>query len=104
MNKIVGQHAAEQQAQFRAEKRAKIMGRVQGVILFLLLAGILAVIYVYRDQIKDAIMPKHKAALASDTTNSADATNTPQGQTTSVINNAQQNAATRDAIIDQIAK
>ena len=42
------------------------------------------------------------AGADADATNAAPAT--PQGQTASVLKTAQQNAATRDAIIDSIAK
>jgi uncharacterized protein YfaA (DUF2138 family) len=51
MNKIVGQHEAEQQAEIRAQKRSKIFSQVRGAVVFLALAGVLAVTYIYRDQL-----------------------------------------------------
>ena len=124
MNKIVGQHEAEIKQQARAEKRARIIGRVQSAFLCLLAVGILAALYNYRDQIKDVIIPKHSSALTAATTvttleivTNADgeiitnvttqtvaAPATPMGKTAAALNSAQQNAATRDAIIDSIAK
>ena len=46
--------------------------------------------------------------VAAEVTTNADGTlttnSTPEGKTANIVNTAQQNAATRDAIIDQIAK
>jgi len=107
MNKIVGQHEAEQQAEIRAQKRSKIFSQIRGAVVFLALAGVLAVTYIYRDQLSSMILPKPAplpvvAGADADATNAAPAN--PQGQTASVLKTAQQNAATRDAIIDSIAK
>ena len=123
MNKIVGQHEAEIKQQARAEKRARIISRVQSAFLCLLAIGILAALYNYRDQIKDVIIPKHSAVAATTTVTTVDivtnadgeivtnvttqtvaAPATPMGKTAAALNSAQQNAATRDAIIDSIAK
>ena len=66
----------------------------------------------FRDELKDKLLPKH-AAVAAEVivTTNADGTvttvtnsSTPEGKTANIVNAAQQNAATRDAIIDQIAK
>lgn len=106
MNKIVGQHQAEQQAEVRAQKRSKVFGQVRGFVVFLALASVLVVAYNFRAQLSAMILPKPAllpaASTDADGTNAAPAT--PQGQTTSVIKTAQQNASTRDAIIDSIAK
>ena len=107
MNKIVGQHEAVQRAEVRAQKRSEIFDRVRAVFIFLFIAAVLVVAYNFRDQLKDLIMPKHAVVTAEVTTN-ADGTfttnSTPEGKTVSIVNAAQQNAATRDAVIDQIAK
>jgi hypothetical protein len=124
MNKIVGQHEAEIKQQARTEKRARIIGRVQSAFLCLLAVGILAALYNYRDQVKDLIIPKHSSILATTATvttieivtnadgeiitnvmtQTAAAQSTPMGKSAAALNAAQQNAATRDAIIDSIAK
>jgi len=106
MSKIVGQHEAEVRAEARATKRSQVYGKIRGVVFFLLLAAALGAGYNYREQLKGMIMPKHTMVTAEVTTN-ADGTlttNTPEGKTANIVNTAQQNAATRDAIIDQIAK
>jgi len=107
MSKIVGQHEAVQRAEARAQKRSEIFGRVRSVVLFLVLSAILVVTYNFREQLKAAILPKH-AMVAAEVITNADGTlttnSTPEGKTANIVNTAQQNAATRDAIIDQIAK
>jgi hypothetical protein len=119
MNKIVGQHEAEIKQQARAEKRAIIFGRVRGVFIFLIFASLLVAAYNYRAQLTALIVPKHSAkhtALFEVITNAngeivtntlseeAAAPATTEGKTAAAVNAAQQNATTRDAIIDSIAK
>ena len=108
MNKIVGQHEAEQQAEIRAHKRSEIFGKVRGVVLFLALGSVLVMTYNFRNELTAMILPKpapvFSTAGADGTNATASAPNTPQGQTASALKTAQQNAATRDAIIDSIAK
>ncbi len=108
MNQIVGQHEAEQQEELRAEKRSRLFEQVRAVVVFLTIASMLVVTYNYRDALTTMILPKPTALFSitsTDGTNGvAAAPNTPQGQTANVLKAAQQNAATRDAIIDSIAK
>jgi len=112
MSKIVGQHEAEVRAEAKAAKRAQVYGQIRSVVFFLLVAAALVVAYNFRDELKDKLLPKH-AAVAAEVivTTNADGTvttvtnsSTPEGKTANIVNTAQQNAATRDAIIDQIAK
>ncbi len=112
MSKIVGQHEAEVRAEARATKRSQVYGQIRGVVVFLLAAAALVVAYNFRAELKDKLLPKH-AAVAAEVivTTNADGTvttvtnsSTPEGKTVNIVNTAQQNAATRDAIIDQIAK
>ena len=111
MSKIVGQHEAEQQAEIRAQKRSEIFGKVRAAVIFLALAAVLVMTYNFRNELTAMILPKPAPLFAitgADGTNGTNATaaapNTPQGQTASALKAAQQNAATRDAIIDSIAK
>ena len=112
MSKIVGQHEAEVRAEAKAAKRSQVYGQVRAVVFFLLMAAALVVAYNFRSQLKDLVMPKHAAVVAEVTvTTNADGTvttvtnsSTPEGKTANIVNTAQQNAATRDAIIDQISK
>lgn len=93
MNKIVGQHEAEKQEEIRAEKRAVIFGRVRSIFVFLAIATVLVVAYNYREKLTDLI--KGKPVATADTA---------EGQTSATLKTAQQNAATRDSVIDSIAK
>ncbi len=106
MNKIVGQHEAEQKAELRARRRADMFSRVRAVIIFLFFAAILVVTYNFRDQLVGMIGPKpmSDAVTGTESGTNGSGNNTPQGQTVSVVNTAKQNAATRDAIIDQVSK
>ena len=119
MNKIVGQHEAEIKQQAHAEKRAMIFGRVRGVFIFLIIASLLVAAYNYRAQLTGLIVHKHSTmptARFEVVTNAngevvtnvlneeAVASSSSEGKTAAAVNAAQQNAATRDAIIDSIAK
>ena len=107
MNKIVVQAEAEQKRDVELQKRAVVMGRVRAVIFFLLGAAAIAVAINYREQISTAILPKKASPLtAAVSVTNADGTvtTTPVGHTAQVVNQAQQNAATRDSIINQISK
>jgi hypothetical protein len=107
MNKIVVQAEAEQKRDLELQKRAQFMGRVRAVVVFLLGVAAIAVVINYREPISKAILPKKEsplAAVVSVTNADGTVTTTPVGRTSQVVNQAQQNAATRDAIINQISK
>ena len=112
MSKIVGQHEAEVRAEAQAAKRAHVYSQIRAVVVFMLAAAALVVAYNFRAELKDKLLPKHAAVVAEVVvTTNADGTvttvtnsSTPEGKTANIVNTAQQNAATRDAIIDQIAK
>jgi hypothetical protein len=107
MNKIVVQAEAEQKRDLELQKRAQLMARVRTVVVFLLGVAAIAVVINYREPISKAILPKKESPLAgavSVTNADGTVTTTPVGKTAQVVNQAQQNAATRDAIINQISK
>lgn len=95
MNQIVGQHEAEQQAEARAQKRAQLLTRAKSVLLYLSIAAVLGVAFNYRNQLGNMIAARF-------TTAKPDAG--PTGQAAAALNGAKQNAAVRDALIDQISK
>ena len=91
MNKIVSQAEAEREREIRDEKRAHFLGRVRSVFVFLFIATVLVVAFNFRDQLTGLLPSKKPDATAP-------------GQTAAILNQAQQNAAARDAVVDQAAK
>ena len=94
MSQIVGQHEAAQQKEFqtqqRAAFRAKIFGKVRIVVLLLFIAAIGVVVFNYHDQLIKLFTSK--------------STTEPAGQVANTLKGAQQNAAARDAVINEVGK
>lgn len=94
MNKIVGEHEAEQLEEtrqiIRTERRSRIFGRVRFVFILLLLASLGVFAFNYRDQISKF--------CASKTTPG------PEGKASVALDGARQAAATRDAVVNEVTK
>lgn len=90
MEKIVGQAEAEREQEIRAQKRARQMARVRSVFVFMLLLTVAVLAFCYRDKIQSMVFAKP----AKDT----------GGQTSASLAAANNNAATRDSVINEISK
>ena len=94
MSQIVGQHEADQQKEFQAKQRAafraKIFGKVRIVVLLLFIVTIGVVVFNYQDQLVKLFSSKP----ATD----------PAGQVANTLKGAQQNAAARDAVVNEVGK
>jgi hypothetical protein len=94
MSQIVGQHEAETrkeiQANQRAAFRAKVFGKVRIVILLLFIATIIVVGFNYQDQLAKLFSSKPATE--------------PTGQVANTLQGAQQNAAARDAVVNEVGK
>lgn len=93
MSKIVGEAEAGQQREIRDQRRRQLLGRVCGVFVFLFVATVLLTAFCYRAPLQDFIFskPGGKPSPAA-------------GQTSAALKTAQDNASTRDQIVDQTAK
>jgi hypothetical protein len=94
MDKIVGQHEAEQKRELQAQQRAVMMSRIRSGFVCLFFAASLSVAYCYRDDLSKTIMPYLSPKPSASRT----------GQAATALSAAQQNAATRDSVIDQVSK
>ena len=94
MSKIVGQHDAETQKEIKARQRAafwdKVFGQVRVVFVFLVVATLAVVVYSYREQLVKLVSSKPATE--------------PTSQTAGILKGAQDNAAKRDAVINEISK
>ena len=111
MGQIVAQAEAEQQAEIKAQNRAEWYARVRKACALLFVATLLIFAYTFQGQygaVIAAVMPARLASLTgSNPTNSISDTNSsaaPTGKAAVILQGAQQNAATRDALIDSLAK
>ena len=113
MNKIAAQAQAEQQNEIRAAKRAQVMGRIKGGVIFLAIGAAAVTGMCYHKEVQSAIYAKldtaKPTATVTDTNNAVIApgltgmTQAPNKASASLAT-AQANAQLRDSIIDQIAK
>ena len=94
MSKIVGQHEAETQKEIKARQRAafwdKVFGHVRMTFIFLVVATLAVVVFNYREQLVKFVSSKPAAE--------------PTGQAAGILKGAQDNAAKRDAVINEISK
>ncbi len=115
MQQIAKQAEAEQQLDLVVARRARIMGRVKGAVVFLFLGAAIVTGLCYHAEVQDIIyskvLPQSSAegelAEASGTNGSTSYGGTlvkSKHKAKASIATAQQNAAIRDAIIDQVAK
>ncbi len=118
MNKIAAQAAAEQQNEVRAAKRAHLMGRIKGGVIFLVIGAAAVTGMCYHKELQETIAAKispAKTVAAATDANSADTNNlviapglkgmtqAPNKVSASLVT-AQANAQLRDSIIDQMGK
>jgi hypothetical protein len=100
MEKIVGQAEAEQRQEVRAQRRSQIFSRVRGVFTLLLIATITVFVFCYRVELQNLIFSRPAAKQTAGET----ATGTAAGGTAAGIKAAQDNAATRDKVVNEITK
>jgi hypothetical protein len=96
MEKIVGQAEAEQRQEVRAQRRSQIFSRVRGVFSLLLVATVAVFVFCYRMELQNLIFSRPAAKQA--------AGETAAGGTAAGIKAAQDNAATRDRVVNEITK
>ena len=118
MNKIAAQAQAEQQNEIRAAKRSQLMSRIKGGVIFLAIGTAAVTGMCYHKELQATIAAKispAKSVVAATDANSADTNNLAiapgltgmtqaPNKVSASLATAQQNAAIRDSIIDQIAK
>ena len=90
MEKIVGQAEAEKEREIHAQKRAVKVARARSIFVFMLLLTVAVFAFCYREKIQSMVFAKP----AKDT----------GGQTSASLAAANKNAATRDSVINEIAK
>jgi hypothetical protein len=103
MDQIVAQAEAERVAEVKAKKRAEWFGRIRLAFVFLFIATVAIFTYNFHDRFGElvAVVMPSKAAPADAAAASTPAT--PQGKASAGISTAQQNAAARDALVDQLS-
>lgn len=116
MQQIAKQAEAEQQLDLIVARRARIMSRVKGAVVFLFLGAAIVTGLCYHVEVQDIIyskvLPQSSAEGELAEGGGTNATSLGYGNTLvkskhkakASIATAQQNAAIRDAIIDQVAK
>ena len=93
MSKIVGEAEILQKQEVLENRRRQIFGRVRAVFVFLFVATLLVVAFCYHTQLQETISAKLKGTPAAS-----------NGQTSAALKSAQDNAAARDQIVNQITK
>jgi len=90
MEKIVGQAEAEKKQEIHAQKRAVKVARARSIFVYLFILTLAVFAFCYREKIQSLVFAK--PAKQSD------------GRTSVALDAAAKNAATRDRVIDDIAK
>jgi len=105
MGQIVAQVEAEREKEVKAAHRAEWFARVRKAFFYLFIATVAIFTYNFHDQMGTliaTIMPA-KAAPAA-TTDAAGNPIAPTSKAAAALQGAAQNAATRDSLIDSLAK
>jgi len=103
MSKIANEAEAERLNEIRAEERRRKMGKVRGIVAFLAIATAGVMGLCYHAELQDAIYSKLQATPRSAGIE-AGTSATTEGKAASTLDKAQANAATRDNLIDSLAK
>ena len=90
MGKIVAEAEAEQAAEVRAQRRHRILDRIRSVVKFMVVVAALFFAFHYRAKLQSLLLSK----IAPQTSNGPSAS----------IKAAQDNAAARDKVVDDITK
>ncbi len=119
MNKIAAQAEAEQLNEIRAAKRAQLMGRIKGGVIFLVIGAAAITGMCYHKEVQSAIYAKIETAKPAKFTSATDSSTDTNSlvigtglkgmaqapnKVSASLATAQANAQLRDSIIDQIAK
>ena len=103
MSQIVNQAHAEQARELQNQRRQLLYGKVRGAFLLLLGAALLVTGFCYREQLQGYVTAKLNVKTAKAGQANGSNSETPQGAASGTISKAADNAAKRDAIIDEVA-
>ena len=102
MQQIENEFESKKQEADRLARRAVIMARIRKAVGVLLLLGLCGTAYAFRGEIQGAISAKLTTPQTQAQTQGQ--ASSPKGATSASIQRAQDNAKTRDALVDSLAK